>query len=168
MNFNWERLRKPTAHLKVFVPTPEKVVNFSERLMTTPLYLSDEHRNQAWVDMLVAAQLAGPNLYWLYEIGNWQGLCGFVDIWAGWKADILFKIWDKSIWGPTLYRELKDKIDLLMNEFRLHRVSIQTPDESMLKMLKRFGFRVEGRFRDAFRWNGAKYTLHCLRKIKEG
>ena len=169
MDINWDRLRLPSEHLKVFVPTTEKVIDFSDRLMKTPLYLSDEHRNPAWVDMLVAAQFAGPNLYWLYEIGNWQGLCGLMDIWPGWKADILFKIWDKGIWGPTLYRELKDRVESLIKEFRLKRLAIQTPDEYMVKMLKRFGFKTEGRFNSAFKWDGKSYTLHCMRRIeKEG
>lgn len=168
MEANWDKLRHPSKNLRPLVPTPEKLVDFSARLIHTPLYLSDEHRNPTWVDMLVATYFSGPLFNWFYEIGNWQGVLGFCDIWPGWKAEVMFKFWDKKMWGADFCRELKDVADLFTDELKIRRLYIQTPDEHMTKLLKRLGFKVEGRFKDAFRWNGKSYTLHCMRRIKEG
>jgi len=183
-DINWDRLRHPSKSLKVFVPTPEKLVDLSARLLTEPMFLPDENRNQTWVELIVAAMFAGPQLNWVYEIGNWDGIVAFQDIWPGYKAETSFLLWDngflsgskntvsglrgKLCWGADFIRELKDLVDLIMSEFKLKRMAIATPEMHTVDIATRFlGFKVEGRQKYGFRFEGKTYTQHLLRRVKE-
>lgn len=180
---DWERLRHPSVHLKVLVPTPEKLVDLSARLLTEPMFLPDENRNADWVDLLVAAMFAGPQLNWIYEVGEWKGIIAFQDIWPGYKAEASFLLWDneftpgakkdqiglrgKLCWGADFIRELRDLADLVMSEFRLKRLGLSSPEEHTVKIAKLLGFKVEGRQKYGFRHEGKMFTRHLLRRVKE-
>lgn len=181
---NWGRLRHPSKSLKVLVPTPEKLVDISARLLTAPFFLPDELRNQAWVDMLVAAMFAGPQFNWVYEIGDWRGVVAFQDIWPGYKAEVSFLLWDneflsgsknaasglrgKLCWGADFIRELRDVADLVMDEFRLKRLGLASPEEHTVRIATRLlGFKVEGRQKYGFRQDGKMLTQNLLRRVRE-
>lgn len=181
---NWERLRNPSEHLRVLVPTIEQLADLSIKFTETPMFLPDEHRNPAWVDLLVVSMFNGPQLNWVYEIGQWDGILSFQDIWPGYKADVGFYLWNnrftegakaervglrgKLCWGADFIRELIDVTNLMMDEFQLKRLSLASPDEHTVKISKLVGFHVEGRQKYGFRHEGKTFTQYLLRKIREG
>ena len=181
---NWERLRHPSANLRALTPTPGQLEDLSRRLLNGPMYLSDEHRNQEWVDLIVATMFSGPQLNWIYEIGDWAGIVAFQDIWPGYKAETSFFLWDnefmagskkdrvglrgKLCWGADFIRELNDVADLMMEEFQLKRLGIATPEETTVKIATKWlGFKVEGRQKYGFRFDGKTYTQNLLRRVRE-
>ncbi len=181
---NWDRLRNPSKNLRFLSPTPEKLVDLAARLMTEPMFLPDENRNQGWVDLIVAAMFAGPQLNLIYEIGEWDGVVAFQDIWPGYKAEASFVLWDnaflpgakpeqaglrgKLCWGADFIRELKGLVDLVMSEFKLKRLGMASPEEHTVKIATKFlGFKVEGRQKYGFRQNGKMFTQNLLRCVKE-
>jgi len=155
-------------YIRPFVPDEKKLVFFYEKLMTEPLYISAEYRKQMTVQQMM--------LYWFfssqsvfYEIGNFSGLLGFTNIVPGYKCGVVFKFWDKSIWGISLAKELRDFSDEFMKYFRLKRIAIETADEASVKLGKLFGFKPEGTQRFGFMTDNNKLiTMYLLRKIKGG
>jgi hypothetical protein len=183
-DINWDVLRHPSENIHVCVPTPEKLVDLAARLLTEPMFLPDEQRNAQWVDLLVAAMFAGPQMNWIYEIGDWKGLISFQDIWPGYKAEASFLLWDngftpgskervglrgKLCWGADFIRELKDLVELVMREFKLRRLGMASPEKHTVDIATKFlGFKVEGRKKYGFRHDGKTFTQYLLRRIKEG
>ncbi len=180
---DWERLRHPSAHLNVMVPTPEKLVDLSDRLLNTPMYLPDEHRNEAWVDLIVASLFNGPTFNWVYEVGDWDGIFSIQDIWPGYRAETSFLLWNnkftgggdsqvglrgKLCWGADFVRELRDVIELVMSEFQIKRLGIATPEENTVRIATKWlGFKVEGTQKYGFRFDGKMFTQNLLRRVKE-
>ena len=180
---DWERLKRPTAHLRVMNPTPEMLVILSEKLLTTPMALPDEHRNAEWVDLIVASMFSGPQFNWVYDIGDGAGVLGFMDIWPEYKAETSFVLWDNEFmsgpksraglrghlcWGADFIRELQDVAALIMQEFKLKRLGLATPEEATIKIVTKFlKFKVEGRQKYGFRHEGKTYTQNLLRRVGE-
>jgi RimJ/RimL family protein N-acetyltransferase len=130
--------------------------------MEKSLYLSDENRNNDVLLGLLFNHFGGfrPSIF--YEIGDWQGLLGFVSIVPEWKADLFFKIWDERAWGPTISREIVETVQKTFKELNLQRLSLHTPDEYMTKFAKKHGFKEEGKLIKDFRWDGQYYDTVCL------
>jgi len=181
---NWERIKQPSKNLRVLQPTPERLVDLSARLLVAPMFLADEHRNPELVDLLVAAMFSGPQLNLVYEIGEWAGVLAFQDIWPGYKADVSFLIWDnrflpgakaeqsglrgKLCWGADFVRELRDIADLVMDEFKLKRLGMTSPEEHTVDIAIRFlGFKIEGHQKYGFRYNGKMLTQNLLRRVRK-
>ena len=162
---NFVELSKPRKFFKFFDGNPNKVVKLSEKLLLNELYLPDEMRDPQRVAYLLQAYFCGGMFNMFYEIGNFGGIMGVINISPTYKADLIFKLWDKEIWGATLAREIKDVIDLVAKEFQLKRIAGQTPDERMVKMFENFGFKIEGRQKFGFRWNQKDYTNFLMRKL---
>ena len=152
--------------IKQFVPSETKMEFLTDALITQPLYLPDEYRNRKAVIQLLLYYLYGSRSL-MYEFGNWSGLIGFIDIIPTYKCSLIMKIWDKGAWGPDLCREIKRFMDDTMRLYDLRRISVQSASESGTKMLKLFGFVIEGRQKYGFRWNGKLMTNTMLRKIRE-
>ena len=152
---------------KKFVPLESKLKIFAKKLMEEPFYLSDKNRDykKIWRILMHRFMKSGSNEF--YEIGDFGGLIGFMDIDEGWKCELTFKLWDKSLWGKTVVRQGKELIKEIMNKYKLQRISTSSADEKVVKMAKLVGFKVEGRFKYAFKWNNELYTLHMLRILKE-
>jgi RimJ/RimL family protein N-acetyltransferase len=148
--------------LKVFEPDESKVMDLVMKLRDNWLYLSDEYRSDEMVSAILMSHLYGPLEYRLFEMGDWQGLFGVVNIIMGWKADLFFKIWDKSIWGPDIRRELFKSLDVIVDDCGLERIYLQTPDKHTAELAKSYGFKEEGLLKNQFKWNGAGYDVLCL------
>ena len=54
-----------------------------------------------------------------------------------------------------------------MEKYDLKRMAGESPDEEMVRLAKICGFRVEGRFKNAFVWENKMYTLHKMRILRE-
>lgn len=161
----YQRLIHPSSMFSVFVPTEEKVQLFSTKLMHDYLFLSDEFRTPQTINGLLQIYLSGVASI-IYEFKDFGGLIGFMNIVPDYKADIMFKFWDRKLWGPAFFRELKDLIEMMMDELRLVRLSAASPDRKMVKMAHYCGFKTECAQRYGFRWNGKYYPLRLLAKTR--
>jgi RimJ/RimL family protein N-acetyltransferase len=151
-----------SEHLSKFVPTKEKVDDLIAKLQGNKLYLSDENREYETALAVVFSHLYGGMDSCLFEIGEWRGLMGVVNIVPGWKGDLFFKLWDQSAWGPSLRRELGEAIDHICEKYRLERVALSTPDANTARLAENYGFIVEGILKNSFRWGGVSYDTICL------
>ena len=149
-----------------FNPTEDKIKALSKKLMEEPLYLSDEYRDYELIHKMLFNNFSNKNNIF-YEIGEWGGLIGFVSIIPGFKCDIVFKLWDSTLWGLRFKTQVKELIKTIMEKYDLKRVSTESASERMVRMAKLCGFKVEGRFKYAFIWEKKMYTLHKMR-ILEG
>ena len=153
---NWERIARPSAMFRVFaVPTVEQIDAIVTRLCNDYLYAPDELRDENALLALVRGYWGGANI--IYEVGEFQGILGFMDILPEHKASVTLKLWDAERWGRDFVRESRALLSLIMDEFRLVRLSTETPDPRVFKMALLAGFVAEGNREKDFRWNGDYY-----------
>jgi len=161
----YERLMQPSSMFRIFVPNEEKIKLLSDKLLHEYLYLSDEYREPQRIQGVLQLYLSGIASI-LYELPNFGGLIGFINIIPEYKAEITFKLWDLKLWGPTFLRELRDLTEMMMDELRLIRLYSNTPDKKMEKMAHLCGFKTECAQRYGFRWNERYYPLKLLAKTR--
>lgn len=161
----YDRLVNPSPMFSVFVPNEEKVKILSNKLLHEYLYLSDEWREPQRIQGLLQVYLSGIASIF-YELPNFGGIIGFINIIPEYKAEITFKLWDRKLWGPTFLRELRDLTDMMMDELRLVRLYSSTPDRKMEKMAHICGFKTECAQKFGFRWNNRYFPLKLLAKTK--
>lgn len=167
-----EYLKNPAPLIKLFAPTLPRIQDFGRKLADNYLYTSEEMRTKEKITAIIGYYFpyvlnysAKPFNVW-FEIGDWGGLLGFIDILPGYKASALLKLWDKSLWGPTLARGLKELSTRFMREYKLRRVGLMTADEQMRDLATKFcGFKQEGTQKYGFKWGEELRTLYLLRKI---
>jgi len=149
-----------------FNPTEDKVKALSKKLMEEPLYLSDEFRDWDLIHKVLFNNFSNKNNeFW--EIGEFGGLVGFVNIIPEFKCEIVFKLWNPELWGFRFKTQVKQLIKVIMEKYDLKRVSTESADERMTRMAKMCGFKVEGRSKYAFMWEKEMYTLHKMRILRE-
>lgn len=154
-------------YFKPFKPTDAKVKELAKKLMNDYLYLSDEFRDFQIIHKLLFNNFSNKELNVFWEIGNFDGVLGFVGILEGHKVGAIFKLWNKDLWGIGFVKEIKKLIKTIMNEHDLKRMEVESADEKMVRAAKLCGFKVEGRFKYAFKWEKKMYTLHKMRILKE-
>ena len=154
-------------YFKPFKPTDVKIKELADRLMNDYLYLPDEFRDFKIIHKLLFNGFGNEELNTFWEIGEFDGILGFVNILKGHKAGVVFKLWNKELWGIGFVKEIKKLIKSIMEECNLKRVETETPDLKMVKAAKLCQFRVEGRFKNAFVWEKKMYTLHKMRILRE-
>ena len=163
------RLINPPPLFKLFGGTEEerkaKIMKLAKHLKEDYLMLSDEYRNYAAIYNLLAYYNLPMHLF--YEFGNFSGIIGFTDIIEGHKANIFFKIWDKSIFNKTFMRQIIELCDIVMDELLLKRLSAYTADKRMAKMAKMVGFTENHELKYDFRWDGKLYAQYYLGRIRE-
>jgi RimJ/RimL family protein N-acetyltransferase len=167
---NWERLKNPGGIFKLFCQDPndpivfhKKWVEFKKMLKTRHLYLDDEYRKDDTLDNAMLMFYNGA----FYEIGDFQGMVGFTNIFQGNKCGLVFKIWDKKLFGHNLVKECKRLMDIYFDEFELKRMSTSSPDPKMVKLAKMAGFEYEGTEKCAFKWNDKYFDNITLGKINK-
>ena len=161
------RLNAPTKDIKRFVPTNEKVLVLAKHLLEDKWYLQDADRRYELIHALIQAYLHGPMLSIMYEIGNFQGIAGFVNIIPEHKAECILKLWDGKAFGPDLCRQMKDTTNIVMKEFRLWRLDADTPDDKIVRLAKMLGFDKEGSRKYGFMWGSKPYTNYILGKKRK-
>ena len=92
---------------------------------------------------------------------------GFTGILPEHKCQVSFKLWNPKIWGADLGRESQDLANLIIDEFKLKRMSSASPDKRMVKFAKIAGFKQEGARKYAFKWHGKFHTLFLLGITKD-
>ena len=172
---NINLLAHPTPNIKVMELSRWKVGQLIKMLMTRELWTPDEWRTIPRCHLLLS-MLFPPNtipqevrsINLAYELADWAGMIAFTSIIPGYKADVMLKYWDKKQFNHKLYREMKQLVDIVMEELNLIRLSCVTADKKMRDLaVKYFGFKVEGRFAKGFRWDGKLYTEYRLRRLRE-
>jgi len=152
--------------IKRFVPDERKLEFLTELLITQPLYLPDEYRDRKSAVQLIVSYLYGSNSL-LFEIGDYGGIMGFINVLPHYKSGFIIKLWHKALWGATLVREIRDFITDIMNFHDLQRLEFQTPDVRGAEAATLFGFREECRSKYAFKWNDKFYHNILMRKLLE-
>jgi len=160
-------VKKPYTIIHAFKPTENKVRFIAKLMLEEPLYLSDEFRNPQTIQQVLIYYLYGSNAMW-YELGDFGGILAFINVSPGYKAEILFWLWDKKVWSPGMAKELRDFSSDFMKWYKLKRLSASTPDERGVRIAEMAGFKVEGKCKFGFRWNGVLHTNVLLRKLWEG
>ena len=162
---DWKRLNAPSEQIRAFVPTKEKMNMLLNMLLEMPLYVTDEVRDPKKLSVFLAGCFSGYVFNRFYELGDFQGWLGFVNILPEYKCDVIFKFWDKKLWGPSIARELRDLSNFLMKTFKLKRMGAASADPVFIKIGKMMGFKVEGTQKNAFMWDGVLYNNILLRKL---
>ena len=163
---NWERLARPSPLFRAFVePTVTQMGTIVTKLGSDYLYAPDELRDEPTLRALVWHYWAsGANI--IYEVGEFQGILGFMDIVPGHKASVTLKLWGRETWGRNFVRESRALLGLVMDEFRLVRLETSTPDEKVVRMATLAGFAVEGVRPKDFKWNGDYYDTTVMGLVR--
>lgn len=162
-----QKLIKPNETFSLFYPTPEKTQELSYRLMKEELYIPDEKRNWQTIKQLIRYYFSSIHFHLFYEIKNFQGLIGFMEIYPEYKALLLWKMWDKSVWNKTFARHGIEVINLIMDSYKLKRIGTETADPKVVKMAEMAGFELEGEKKNEFMWDGKFYKKYVLAKYGE-
>lgn len=141
----------------------EKICLIAKELMTKKFNLPDEERNYPNIYAKLAIY-GNPYRHLFYEFGEFSGLLGFLDIYYGYKADVMLKIWDESVWNKTLMRQLIDITDMVARELKLKRLNTETADEKVKRLAEMGGFKVEGKRANDFMYDGILYTNFFMGK----
>ncbi len=162
-NVDWERLKNPSPLFKVFEPTKEKLMVVAKELYNKPLNLSDEFRNYDIIWAIIAQYFYAGRFNIIYDIGDMKGLLGFIDIVPSFKATVMFKLFDKKlIRGSDFVREVRNLLQLIMEQFDLKRLNTSSPDENIVRLARIIGFKQEGKRLKDFMWDGDYYTDFLL------
>jgi RimJ/RimL family protein N-acetyltransferase len=137
------------------------------RLMKEEFYIPDEKRNWATIGQILRYYMSPVYFNLFYEIKDFRGLVGFTEIYPEYKANLLWKMWDKSVFSKTFVRHSKELIDLIMNTYKLKRLETETADPNengAKKMAEVAGFVEEGIKKNEYMWNGKLYDKYILAK----
>ena len=155
---NWDKLRDGYTHFKLFHPTPEKLDHVVKWLVDGFLNLEDYERDPVKAWGIIKYYITPGKIHALYEIDDFKGLFGIVDIIPGYRASALLKLWGAEAWKPSLVKEADRLIRDYMDEFKLRRLSTETADRRIERMAKMVGFKTEGACKNAFMWDGKLYN----------
>ena len=160
-----ELLRNPNKTFKLLQLTDAKFEFLIDKLLHEYLYISDEYRTYDKIKLILQLYFTGvPSIF--YEFPNFGGIIGFTNLIPNYKCDIMFKIWDRTVWNATFLRDLKRLINIIMNEFNLVRMSVSIPDKKLEKLAHMCGFKTECAQKYGFKWNGRYYPLRLLAKTR--
>jgi RimJ/RimL family protein N-acetyltransferase len=129
--------------------------------------VSDELRDYDTLWQMVFHMFCGNKINLIFQIGDFQGLVGFMNIIPQWKCSVMLKLWDKEIWKKSHVRDGAKLTDRIFNKFELIRMEGNSPDPRIVKIAQMFGFKEEGiRYKD-FKWDGEVFDVTMLSKIRE-
>lgn len=152
--------------MNTFEPVENKVRFLASKLLTEPLYLSDEFREPQMIHKWISQILVNSEVNVLYELPDFGGVLGFLNIIPEHKADVFFRMWNKNIYTKNFSRDLKDTLRQTIEDYDLKRLSLAIPEEEKwLKFAKLYGFKREGSEKYSFRWNSKFYSLCRLRLL---
>jgi uncharacterized protein (DUF2147 family) len=157
-----ELLRHPSPSFKLFEPTDEKIAVVADKLISTPLFIEDQDRNEKTIAYFIDSFLMRTGFALAYEVPDFGGIVGFMDIRPGWKAEAILKLWDKSKYGAKTVREARDIMKLIMDTFDLKRLNTQTADPVVDKLARLCGFEREGLRIGDYMWGGQIYDRYIL------
>lgn len=167
---DWKSLEHPQGFFYFFKPEPEKIKFIAKELMEKKFNLSDEFRTYPSIYNILGYYLGGYSYSFFYEIrkkDTMQALLGFTSVIPDFKCDVFFKLFDEALWGKDFVRQLRQVLKLVMDEFKLKRISTSTPDERVQKMARLSGFKDENTKEKDFMWDGELYPNFILSIVEE-
>ena len=169
MNIDVQYFKQPSVKLRLMETTGDKLKRVAQKLQNGYLYLPDEIRKEkslaGFMSWLCSPRKDGGPWNILYEVPDFHGIIGFVDIIPAYKCDLLVYLWDKLEWGPTLERDVRTLLARFMKEYEIQRIGYETADPRCVRWALRAGFRQEGTKAVGFRHNGELYTTVLLRRL---
>jgi RimJ/RimL family protein N-acetyltransferase len=99
--------------------------------------------------------------------GNKMGGVFFINgVIPGHEADFYMWMWNPKCYTATTNKFLMGYIEHYAEEYQLARVVCRTPDDKGLgRLLEALGFKLEGRFRNAYKSGGVLTTLYQYRRL---
>ena len=149
-----------------FVRTEEKVKMIAEKMKNNFLYCPDEVRTDAGSKIFMDFLFGGKFVNEHYEIGDFGGLVSAVDIIDGDRCIGGMKLWDKSLWGKGLIREVREVMDDIMTRHNLKRIDLTTPDPKMAKLAILCGMRFDKIKKGSFLFDGKAHDSFLMSKEK--
>jgi hypothetical protein len=145
------------------------MVEFVYRLLNCPNYLPDSMRDYKVItsDIGRILESAAPPVGICDSGGKLCGVFCIIDITPGHQARFVCWIWDKEAFSHNVFKAIEHYIGMNMAEMGLRRMVCQTPDESLCELLKRLGFKIEGRFKSGYKSGGKFHLLYQLRKLAD-
>jgi RimJ/RimL family protein N-acetyltransferase len=162
-----DRLRNPSPLFRLLEPTQKNLDAFAAELGKGYLFVSDEIRYPEYLREMVYDLYTRRRFNLIYEIGDFQGVIGFLNVIFDHKADMMLKMWDASFWGKDAVRQGKDLLKYVVETFGLKRVGTVTADPRIVKMAKLVGFTEEGARRKAFAWNKCLHDEILLSVVRD-
>jgi hypothetical protein len=165
-----EKLAKPSEMFKIFAPTNGALAVVADKFIHEYLFTEDSQRNYDYMNnVMFPYYFGGYSLSLFYEIRDFRGLVGFVSIEPEYKCNLVLKLWDKKPWGLSFVKEGKNLLQFIMKEFCLKRINTSSPDERIVKMAtKFFGFKVEGKRDNDFKWNNELFDNTYMGLVEGG
>ena len=154
---DWKKLQRPEEYFYLFRANEEKVKFIAKELMEKKFNLSDEFRTYPSIYNMLGYYLNGYSYSFFYEIrkeDTMQALLGFTNVLPSFKAEIMFKWFDDDLWGKDFVKQTRKVIKLVMDEFKLKRISSNSPDKKIVKMANLCGFEDDGTKENDFMWDG--------------
>ena len=151
-----------------FVPTEDKIMLVAKKLMEEYLYLDDTARDYISIHRILNNLVNDRVNNIVYEFGDFDGILAFTGIIPGWRAAMVFKIWNPARWGADFVRQARSFISDLMDELELIRLESGSPDPRIVKMATMVGFKVEGMKTAGFKWNNRLFDDCIFAIIREG
>jgi len=150
-----------------FVPTEDKIMLVAKKLMEEYLYLDDTARDYISIHRILNNLVNDRVNNIVYEFGDFDGILAFTGIIPGWRAAMVFKIWNPARWGADFVRQARSFISDLMDELELIRLESGSPDPRIVKMATMVGFKVEGMKTAGFKWNNRLFDDCIFAIIRE-
>lgn len=95
------------------------------------------------------------------------GVFGLINIAKGHQAMFVSWFWNKGAVTPASIKNIRNFLTYCKDVLSLKRIYTETACERHERILGLIGFKIEGRFRNAFRWHGRLYSLIKMRIIGE-
>ena len=145
------------------------VKDWTFQLLSRPLFVPDPIRDYKPLLTTVRRVLEEPGTNFMAirsDSGDTLlGVYGLFNVVPGVDARFACWLWDKAAVTPGLIKALKDFVVYSKDFHALRRVTVQSACEKMNRILELVGFKVEGRFRHGFKWNGKFHNMYQLRII---
>jgi RimJ/RimL family protein N-acetyltransferase len=140
----------------------------SYQLLHKPNYLPDCLKDiKVFTDMFSHMVNVSGHFMGVYGGPDGDKLGGFWflgDIVPAHEATFFAWFWDRSCYTPLVVRTIRSYIRDYVSEFGLVRIVARTPDNDCYgRMLEHIGFKLEGRFKNAWKGGGKLSTLFQFR-----
>ncbi len=137
-------------------------------LMRDTRYLPDILRKyDVLIDTIQDVLKSSTKPMGIYKDDTLKGFWLMTGIEPDHQGRLLYWSWGSWV-SPEAVKELKADIFRNMRENSLRRVFAQTPDRRLIRLLKLVGFKEEGRFPKAYKFNGKLYSLYQTRLLIGG
>lgn len=156
------RISNPMPIFKLFVYDDDKFSKWQSHLLNDELHVSDEHRHPGGIMATLREILFGAGLNITYEIGDFEGIIGFLGVIPGFRCNLTWQLWDRSRWGLDAVKQAKGLMKFIMDEFDLKRIGTRTADPKVKRLAEMLGFKAEGILVNDFKWEGKLLDVHVL------